>query len=92
MWFSKKARAAAVPPTGPTPPPEPAPAATPTDAARLLAAVRESATATEQDADSASNTSSMVAANVQMVAGMMGEMTTRMTEVKDKVGGARQFV
>lgn len=78
--------------------PEPAPATTPSSAevvsppSAALDDLRTAATAAEQDAEAASTASSMAIANVQMVAGMMGEMTSRMQEVKDKVGSARDFV
>lgn len=54
--------------------------------------LRTAASEAEGDAEAASSASSMAIANVQMVAGMMGEMTSRMQEVKDKVGSAREFV
>lgn len=57
-----------------------------------LDGLQAAATAAEQDAGTAATASSMAIANVQMVAGMMGEMTSRMQEVKDKVGAARTFV
>lgn len=61
-------------------------------AALDLDGLRAAAMAAEQDAGTSATASSMASANVQMVAGMMGEMTSRMQEVKDKVGAARTFV
>lgn len=68
------------------------PAAPSIDALALATAVQDAAAQTEGDASSAAMATTMVVANVQMVAGMMGEMTTRMQEVAGQVGGARSLV
>jgi methyl-accepting chemotaxis protein len=75
-------------------PPPPAPVIAPPaiDALGLVGTVQDSAQQIEQDAGAAATTSSMAVANVQMVAGMMGEMTSRMREVSEKVAAAQQFV
>lgn len=76
-----------------SPPPSTPPPAPPSiDALGLVGTAQDSAQQIEQDAGSAATTSSMAVANVQMVAGMMGEMTSRMQEVSERVATARQFV
>jgi len=94
MAFSlfRKRPPAAVPGSDPKPEPAASPVEVVSSPSALFDEMRSAATAAEQDAEAASTASSMAIANVQMVAGMMGEMTSRMQEVKDRVGSARDFV
>jgi len=94
MAFSlfRKRPAAALPGSDPKPEPTASPVEVASSPIAVFDELRSAANAAEQDAEAASTASSMAIANVQMVAGMMGEMTSRMQEVKDKVGSAREFV
>lgn len=61
-------------------------------AADLIGEVRAAAAQTEQDADAASSGASMAVMNVRMVAGMMGDMSSRMAVVNASVIESRQCV
>lgn len=58
----------------------------------LMGEAQELAAETERQAESSSTVASAMALNVRMVAGMMGEMSSRMAEVSTRVDAAQQHV